>query len=216
MTIEAIVFDFGGVFTPSPFDALRAVGEEVGATFEDALDIVFGPYDRDTDHPWHRCERGELDLETARAEIRALGSARGLEIELYDLLKYLASDDGGVRTAVVERTRRLREQGYLTGLVTNNVAEFREYWRAMLPVDELFHAVVDSSEVGLRKPDPAIYELALARLGGVAPERAVFLDDYPGNVEAARRVGMHGVVVGSDPAGALAELESLLDAATPR
>lgn len=216
MTIEAIVFDFGGVFTPSPFDALRSVGEEVGATFEDALDVVFGPYDHDTDHPWHRCERGELDLETARAEIRALGAARGLEIELYDLLKYLASDDGGVRAAVVERTRRLREQGYLTALVTNNVAEFREYWRAMLPVDELFHAVVDSSEVGLRKPDPAIYELALERLGGVAPERAVFLDDYPGNVEAARRVGMHGVVVGSDPAAALAELDSLLDAATPR
>lgn len=215
MTIEAVVFDFGGVFTPSPFDALRAAGEEIGATFEDALDVVFGPYDHDTDHPWHRCERGELDLETTRAEIRALGAARGIELELYDLLKYLATD-GGLRHDVVERTRRLRAEGYRTALVTNNVAEFREYWRAMLPVDELFEVVVDSSEVGLRKPDPAIYQLVLELLGGVAPERSVFLDDYPGNVEAARRVGMHGVVVGSDPSAALAELDALLEAATRR
>jgi epoxide hydrolase-like predicted phosphatase len=215
VTIEAVLFDFGGVFTPSPFEALRAAGEEIGASFEDALDVVFGPYDHDTDHPWHRCERGEVDLETARREIRALGAARGVELDLYDLLKYLATD-GGPRQEVVERTRRLRAEGYRTALVTNNVAEFRQYWRAMLPLDELFEVVVDSSEVGLRKPDPAIYELVLERLGGLAPERSVFLDDYPGNVEAARRLGMHGVVVGSDHRAALVELDAILDAARRR
>jgi putative hydrolase of the HAD superfamily len=80
----------------------------------------------------------------------------------------------------------------------------------MLPLAELFDAVIDSSEVGMRKPDPAIFSLALRELGGVAPEHAVFLDDFAGNVEAARRLGMHGVLVEDDPSGALAELERLV------
>ena len=63
----------------------------------------------------------------------------------------------------------------------------------------------------MRKPDPRIFELALTELGGVDPGRSVFLDDYLGNVEAARRVGMFGILVESDPAGALAELDRLLD-----
>jgi putative hydrolase of the HAD superfamily len=70
--------------------------------------------------------------------------------------------------------------------------------------------VIDSSEVGVRKPDPAIFSLALRELGGIAPEHAVFLDDFPGNVAAARRLGMHGVLVEEDPSGALAELERLV------
>ena len=71
--------------------------------------------------------------------------------------------------------RRLRAAGVRTALVTNNAAEFAATWRPLLPLGELFDAVVDSSEVGLRKPDPRIFRHALARLGGVAPERAVFL-----------------------------------------
>jgi epoxide hydrolase-like predicted phosphatase len=215
--IDAVVFDLGGVFTESPFEALRAAGAARGATFEEALEIVFGSYDEDTDHPWHRAERGELDLETCRAEIRALAAARGFELDLYDLLAHL-STDGGVREEVVERARSLRAGGYRTALVTNNVAEFREFWRPLLPLDELFEVVVDSSEVGVRKPDPRIFALVLERLGGVAPSRSVLLDDYPGNVAAARRLGWHGILVEPDPAGALAELDRLLagEAPTPR
>jgi len=214
--IEAVVFDLGGVFTESPFEALRAAGAARGASFDEALEIVFGPYDDDTDHPWHRAERGELDLETCRAEIRALAAARGFELDLYDLLAHLAG--GGVRTEMVERARRLRTGGYRTALVTNNVAEFRELWRPMLPLGELFDVVVDSSEEGVRKPDPRIFELVLDRLGGVEPARSVLLDDYPGNVAAARRLGWHGVLVEPDPAGALVELDRLLagGGATPR
>ena len=75
----------------------------------------------------------------------------------------------------------------------------------------LFEVVIDSSEVGIRKPDPRIYRLALERLGAIDPARSVFLDDYAGNVDAARRVGMLGIVVEADPAPALAELDRLLD-----
>jgi putative hydrolase of the HAD superfamily len=214
VTIEAVVFDLGGVFTDSPFEAIRAMGADRGATSDEALHIVFGPYDIDTDHPWHRAERGELDIATTRREIRELGRQHGYEIDLFEMLKYMASD-GGIRHQVVERARRLRnDDGLRTGLLTNNVAEFREFWRPLLPLDDLFDVVIDSSEVGMRKPDPRIFDLVLDELGGIAPERTVFLDDYEGNVIAARRVGLHGIVVEVDPEPALAELDLLLDAAT--
>ena len=207
--IDAVLFDFGGVFTDSPFEAVRAMGESMGAPADDVLDIVFGSYDDDTDHVWHRCERGELDLASTRQAITDAGRERGLEIDLFEMLKYMSSD-GGPRTTVIERTRQLRVDGYRTALVTNNVLEFREFWRNMVPLDELFDVVVDSSEVGVRKPDRRIYEMTLEQLGSVDPNRSVFLDDYRGNVEAARRLGMHGIVVECDPTGALTELERLL------
>jgi epoxide hydrolase-like predicted phosphatase len=210
-TVDAILFDFGGVFTPSPFNAVRAFASELGADPERVLALVFGPYDEDTDHPWHRLERGEIPLLEAREGIRSLAREHALELDLFHVLRALAeSGRPGVREAFVERTRALRAEGYRTALVTNNAAEFAGSWRPLLPLAELFDAVVDSSEVGLRKPDPRIYHHALERLGNVAPGRAVFLDDWAGNVEAARRLGLHGVVVGDDPAPALEELARLL------
>lgn len=207
--VDAVLLDFGGVFTDSPFEAVRAMGEAMGAPAEAVVEIVFGSYDRDTDHVWHRCERGEIDLQATRQAIIEAGREHGLEIDLFEMLRYMSSD-GGPRPTVIERTRRLRAEGYRTALVTNNVVEFREFWRPMVPLDELFDAVIDSSEVGMRKPDPRIYHHALELLGGVEPARSVFLDDYPGNVEAARRIGMHGIVVDADPGPALAMLDRLL------
>jgi epoxide hydrolase-like predicted phosphatase len=93
--------------------------------------------------------------------------------------------------------------------VTNNAAEFREGWRKSIPVDELFDVVVDSSEEGVRKPDPRIFELTLERLG-VEAARSIFLDDFAGNVTAAEALGIKGILVGSDQVEAVAELESLL------
>ncbi|MCO5305956.1 MAG: HAD-IA family hydrolase, partial [Microthrixaceae bacterium] len=84
--------------------------------------------------------------------------------------------------------------------------------RPLLPLDELFDDVVDSSAVGLRKPDPRIYELSLSRLGVAAPD-TVFIDDAPGNVAGARAVGMNAVLIGqqrADVPAALAELRSLV------
>ena len=108
--------------------------------------------------------------------------------------------------------RRLRSEGYATALVTNNVVEFREHWRKLIPVEALFDCVVDSSEEGVRKPDPAIYHLALERLGGVAPQRAVFLDDFQGNIDAATRLGLSGILVTADYERAIGDLDRLLDA----
>lgn len=209
-SIDAIILDFGGVFTESHFAVFEHAAAEIGARPELLIEVVFGPYDRDTDHPWHRLERGESSLADAHAEIMALAAERALEIDPLRILARMAR--GGLRGAVVERTRALRRAGYRTALLTNNVHEFREGWRSLLPEDPLFDAVIDSSEVGLRKPDPAIYRLALERLGGVPPQRTVFLDDFAGNVDAAERLGMRGVVVGADVGAALAELDRQLSA----
>jgi len=208
--IEAVLFDFGGVFTASPFRVFDEAGVELGARPGQIESIVFGPYPEDTDHSWHRLERGEISLEVAQAEIRAEGARQGLHFDPLEILFRMGGRGGGLREAFVERARALRSEGYRTALVTNNVAEFSEAWRRMVPVDELFELVVDSSQVGLRKPNPAIFHLALERLGGIAPERSVFLDDFAGNVHAAAGIGMHGIVVEDEPASALAQLERLL------
>ena len=95
---------------------------------------------------------------------------------------------------MVDAVRAVRAAGLRCGLVTNNVAEFGDGWRSLLPVDELFDEVIDSSAVGMRKPDPAIYRLALARVDA-RPAEAVFVDDMPGNVAAARALGITSVLV---------------------
>ena len=96
------------------------------------------------------------------------------------------------------------------GLLTNNVKEFGEHWRSTFPIDELFEVVVDSSHVGMRKPDPEIYLLTCEQLA-VEPADAVFVDDNADNVAAARALGMETVHFGDDPRVALAELDAILD-----
>jgi len=214
--VEAVLFDFGGVFTDSPFGAASDHGEALGEDLETFLRIVFGPYEEDTDHPWHRLERGEIALLEAREAIMALGAAEGLETDPFQLFQRIGTG-GSAREALVERVRRLRAGGLRTALVTNNVREFRPGWTRLLPpLEELFHAVVDSSEVGVRKPSPEIFRLALERVGGAAPERTLFLDDYEGNVRAAERLGLRGVLVEPDPASAIALLDEVLAARGPR
>lgn len=203
----AVVFDFGGVFVDSPFTAVQAAAADLGADPDTLIDIVFGPYDQDTDHAWHRLERGELDLEAARELIRAASvDAGGPELDPVELL--MALGGGGVRTAMVEFCRSLRTDGIATGLLTNNAAEFAAFWRPLLPLDELFDDVVDSSEVGMRKPDERIFRLALERLGATA-ERTAFVDDAVGNVAGARRAGLQAVLIGPHPSDEPAAIDAL-------
>lgn len=212
MAIDAVLWDYGGVFSASPFEAMGRLAESVGVAPDRYVGLIFGPYDRDDDHPWHRLERGEITLGDARDQILELGRAEGVEADLLHFISAMAKEGIGVRAEVVSLAREIKSSGTDTALVTNNIAEFREHWRKSIPIDELFHHVIDSSEVGLRKPDPRIFELALEKVGASDPGRAVFLDDYEGNVEAARRVGIHGILVTSDFGEALDELRALLAA----
>src|SRR5574338_1627966 len=177
--LEAALFDFGGVFTASPFVAAESLGAELGAAPGRLLELVFGPYAEDTDHPWHRLERGEISFPEAREQIVALGRAEGIDADPIRVFQRLGKG-AGVRPGFVDRTRRLRDAGVRTALVTNNAREFRDAWRALIPTDDIFELVVDSSEVGVRKPDPAIFRIALGRLG-VEAARSLFVDDFAAN-----------------------------------
>ncbi len=211
MAVRTIIFDFGGVFVDSPFTAVQAAAHDLGVEPGILVDTVFGSYEQDTDHAWHRLERGEVTLEQARADIISAASAAGLP-ELDPIALLVALGGGGLRDDMVAFCRSVRSQGVATGLLTNNAAEFAAFWRPLLPLDELFDDVVDSSEVGMRKPDPRIYQLALERLGA-QPATTAFIDDAPGNVDGARRAGLHAVLIGPHPTdepAAIAALRSLL------
>jgi putative hydrolase of the HAD superfamily len=199
-SFDAVLFDFSGVLTTSPWPALAASG---GGD----LELVVGPYHEDTDHPWHRLERGEITLETWLTEVQALAASTGATFDLAPLQRLFGELQ--VHDDVVAHIVSLRSDGYRTALITNNVAEGSNAWRSLVAVDDLFDVVVDSSSVGMRKPNPAIFTHALELLD-VPADRAVFLDDAEGNLVGARRAGLRTVLVGDPPAGALAALDDLL------
>lgn len=209
-SIQAVLFDFGGVFTASPFVAIDTYASVQGVDPAELLEVVFGSYDVDTDHPWHQCERGELGMADAFAQIAATATASGMRFDAGELFGGMTNDPFD-RTIVVDVVRDVRARGYRTAVVTNNIREYGSTWRKMIPVDELFDEIVDSCELGVRKPNPVIYEIALERLGVDEPAQAVFLDDFEGNVVAARKLGLHGIVVAADPRPALDELHALLE-----
>ena len=199
--IDAVIFDFGGVLSANGRHSEFA-RRFPAADAQTVTRILVGDYAEDGDHPWHRLERGEITLQENRRLNRAALVEAGVELPAAPagdapMIEFIINEP------VVQLARDLRQAGLRLGVLTNNVAEFRGLWRAMLPFDELFDDIVDSHEVGLRKPNPAIYQLALERLG-VDAGRCAFLDDVPSNVAAADGVGMHGVLVDEDPLPAVA------------
>lgn len=207
--LKAVVFDFGGVFTDSPFHAFTVYAKKIGASDEQVSDIVFGGYGVDGDHPWHKVERGEITLEKARDDIMELGAQQGLTVDIWEVFMAMSENGGGLRVELVDYVRTIRASGLATGIITNNVVEFREHWRSMLPVEELFDFVVDSSEVGIRKPNPAIFEKAL-EIAGLASEQVIFLDDFEGNVIAAEALNIRSILVDGDGAKTVADLDAIL------
>lgn len=210
--IEAVCWDVGGVFSGRPVDAIAGLAREHALDADEVFAAIFGPYHLDGDHVWHRVERGEIPLQEAWGAIEAAVAGFGVELTLMDFFARFG-DDPADRTVVSETVRTLHGRGIAQAVITNNVKEFSQSdnggWHSIVPM-ELMTVVVDSSAVGMRKPDPAIYHHTLERLG-VAPDRAVFLDDMDANVDAARGVGMHGIVVGPDPAVAMGQLVALVD-----
>ena len=207
--VDVVLFDFGGVFTVSPFAAVEGMARDLGYAIEPFAEAMFGAYHLDTEHPWHQLERGEITFEQARDAIMALGREMDMPIDPVDLLMRMA---GGnlVHEAMVQTLRDIKAAGYATAIITNNVKEFREGWRSLIPVDTLIDRVFDSSELGMRKPNPAIFQHALREMGVTDPSRAVFLDDVPQNVQSAADLGLHGIHVEDDPHSAIQTLRQLL------
>jgi putative hydrolase of the HAD superfamily len=191
----------------------RSVADEVAASGTDEIaadpDSLEAEGEADDIPAWHRLERGEIDMATYFGLIvDQAPSVLGRAIDMDAYGRFMRSSAPGVHWQVVHRIRDLRGRVRL-GLLTNNVKEFGEHWRSTFPIDDLFEVIVDSSHVGMRKPDREIYLLTCSRLE-VEPTEAVFVDDNIDNVEAARALGMETVHFGDDPRVALAELDAIL------
>jgi putative hydrolase of the HAD superfamily len=205
---SAVVCDFGGVLTTPLVDAFLYYQEQSGVSFQDVVGAMHRITERTGKNPLHELEKGAISEDEFLASIEAeMGGGVSLR-ELNELyFEHLQPND-----AMIDFVRSLRVQrGMRSALLTNNVREWEQKWRSMLPeIDEIFEVVVDSAFVGMRKPDPRIYELTVERLGdGVAPEDCVFIDDVDVNCEAARGVGMRAVQFKSTDQ-AIAEVEALL------
>lgn len=199
--IRAALFDFGGVILSSPFDAFADYEREQGLPQGTIRSVNATNPD---ENAWARLERSEVDLdgfcELFEAEARALGH----DLDARAVIGLLA---GRLRPAMVEAVRRCRTR-LSTGLLTNNfVLRDRHVDREheMAEVLGLFDVVVESSRVGVRKPDPRFYQLACEALR-IEPTEAVFLDDLGVNLKPARAMGMTTIKV-VDPEDAITELE---------
>jgi putative hydrolase of the HAD superfamily len=200
MPIRATLWDFGGVILESPFAAFAAYEQTAGLPngFLRGLNAT-----KPDTNAWARMERSEVGLDEFAELFEAEAAAAGHEIDARAVLALLS---GAVRPDMVEAVRRCAAR-IPTGMVTNNFVGFVESRRA--DIDEvlgLFHVVIESSKVGVRKPDPRIYELACEALGA-EPAETVFLDDLGINLKPARAMGMHTIKV-IDPVMALKDLEA--------
>ncbi|MEY4361990.1 MAG: hypothetical protein RL391_1296 [Actinomycetota bacterium] len=209
--VKTVIFDLGGVLSLSgrPVDLIRRFPDHDP---DEVIKVMMGDYGSDSDHPWHRLERGEISMDEYRSGIGELVAAAGLRMRQATPEESSARPGSNfefVRSdAMHQLVIDLRAAGCRTGVLTNNIREFRERWRELMDFDSLFDTVVDSHEVGLRKPNPAIYHLTLERLGS-SPGESAFLDDVHSNVEAATRLGMHGILVGNDQSSAIDAVRSL-------
>ncbi len=207
--IETVIFDLGGVFTPSPMAAARRAAVDRGVDPDGLIDVMLGGYGIESDHPWQKVERGELPIEAARRWAMAETKRRlGVEIDPMEVLAPVMA--APVRQSMVDLARDLRSRGITLGLLTNNARELRSVWGSLTDWSQLFHQVIDSSEAGVRKPDPAAFRLALQRCGQPLAERALMVDDFEVNADGARAVGMHAVLVGEDPAPAIDQIREIV------
>ena len=202
--IQAVIWDFGGVISSSPFEAFRAFEQARGLPADFLRQINARNH---LDNAWARFERSAIDLnafdQAFADEAAALGQVvRGREV--------VALLGGQIRPQMVLALQRLRPRLKI-GLITNNVASAELPGADPSGRDEvlaLFHHVIESAKLGLRTPALAIYTLMTDALG-VAPTQAVFLDDLGVNLKPARALGMHTIKV-DNPDLALAELERLV------
>jgi putative hydrolase of the HAD superfamily len=201
--LAAVIFDLGGVVMESPLHAIARYERELGLA-PDAVNRAIAAAGESG--AWSRLERGELTMDEFYSAFEAECRAGGIEVSGPQLMARIA-EAGVARPRMLAAIDRIRERGLRVAALTNNwIADSPRPARAHLR--ERFHAFIESSVVGLRKPDPRIYLLACRHLG-VEPPQVAFLDDIGRNLKTARALGMTTIKVG-DPEQALAELGAIL------
>jgi len=221
VALRAVLFDFGGVILSSPFEAF-AHYEQANGLPDGALRTINAT--NPDDNAWAHLERSDVSLAEFCERFEAEASALGFAVDARAVLALLA---GELRPVMVEALRRIHESPrFATALLTNNIVSMpaatgnapvpladavvaNDRAAAYAEVLAMFDVIVESSKVGVRKPEPRFYELACELLD-IEPHQAVFLDDLGVNLKPARAMGMATIKV-VDPDDALAELERLLD-----
>jgi putative hydrolase of the HAD superfamily len=203
--IKAVIWDFGGVFTTSPFEAFARYETERGIPVGTIRKINSTNHETNA---WAQFEQSKVDIDGFDRLFAEEALVLGQAIPGKDVLPLLAGD---FRPEVIEALRRIKTK-FKTGCITNNMphnaaggtaAGRTLYAREIM---ELFDVVIESAKVGIRKPDPRIYQMMCDALG-VTPVQCVFLDDLGGNLKPARAMGMTTIRVDNGPQ-AIAELET--------
>jgi putative hydrolase of the HAD superfamily len=206
--VKAVISDFGGVLTAPLSEAFAAMQEGSDITLEQLGLAMMAVAERDGANPLFELETGRLSERDFLARLgSALSEQADREIELHGFGEAYM-ENLHPNAEMIEFMRSLRGRGLRMAILTNNVREWEPLWRPKLPVDEIFELVVDSGFVGIRKPDPAIYELTLERLG-LDTRDCVFIDDTEINCTAARKLGIASVWFRSNDE-AIAEVEAIL------
>jgi putative hydrolase of the HAD superfamily len=191
--ITALVSDFGGVLTTPLLQSFAAFQDETGISGESLGRAMQAIAERDGRHPLFELETGRTtEAEFLDKVATALEPELGHRPQMHRF-REIYFDALQPNEPMIALMREIKGSGRRMALLTNNVREWEPLWRTMLPVDEIFEFVVDSGFVGMRKPDPPIYELTIARLSGVSAEQCLFVDDLLPNVETARAIGMSAV-----------------------
>jgi putative hydrolase of the HAD superfamily len=200
--VRAVLWDFGGVILSSPFEAFASYERQEGLPegFLRQLNAT-----NPDSNAWARLERSDVDLAGFAELYEAEAAAAGHRIDAGAVLALLS---GELRPAMVQALRRIRGEGLVQACLTNNVAGMEAARPELAEVMDIFDAVLESSTLGVRKPDPRFYDLALEAVD-VGPTEAVFLDDLGINLKPARALGITTIKV-VDPDEALAELEEVL------
>jgi putative hydrolase of the HAD superfamily len=208
-TPRAILWDFGGVILSSPFEAFNRYETEIGLP----KDFIRGLNARNGDtNAWAKMERSEVSLEGFVALFEEEARQQGHKLDGWRILQSLSGD---IRPQMVEALRRC-SRAFRVACITNNMkhgegpgmARSADKAKAVAEIMTLFEHVVESSKLGMRKPDPRIYQHACDLLG-VTPEECVYLDDLGINLKPARALGMRTIKVG-DPDLAIDELQAMV------
>jgi putative hydrolase of the HAD superfamily len=211
MTIEAVIWDFGGVITSSPFDAFNRYEAEHGLPHNIIRRINAANHH---DNAWALFERAEINASRFDALFAEEAQSLGHKIQGADVLSLLAGD---VRPRMVAMLDQLKAEGFKLGCITNNVptgqgagmARTEAKAAEIAAILARFDHVIESSKTGIRKPDPRIYAMMCDALA-VAPNACIYLDDLGINCKPAAAMGMTAIkVAGEDQA--LAELARALE-----
>jgi putative hydrolase of the HAD superfamily len=206
--LKAVIFDIGGVLTTSPVQAIKDYAEARGADYS-----VLGPLIAAPEGAWSQWERSDIDTDQFRERFDGEVEAAGLDVSAEGVMG-AAFDDQGVREDMMGVVRFLRGRFQLACITNNVVRSGGDTRPRAIDLEELFDVVIESSQVGLRKPDPRIYEMTCERLG-VTPAESAFLDDLGTNLKSARALGMTTIKV-DQSVSAIEELEQALGVDLPR